>query len=450
MEHHSSGGSAGESEHEGRRHHRPKGKRVEYYNTQADDIAESVEESAPLITSAARGEFEASGHHIASIDQKTSSNQTLIHLIKGNLGTGILAMPDALRHSGLLTGCLLLPILAMICVHCMHMLVWCAAELKLRLRKSQLDYALVGQYAFELGPPQLRRLNDVARTTINAFLTITQLGFCCVYVVFMAANIKQLIEVSHPQFYVLDMHIYTVLVGVCVLGISMIKTLKRLYIPSLISNLCIFVGLVLLMTDLLHDLPNVHDRPQFASFKGLPLFLATSIYAFEGIGVVLPLHRNMQKPNELGGRHGVLNTAMTLVTCLYIGVGFYGYLKYGDLVEGSITLNLPQKEPIAMSITSLFIIAIYLTYALMLYVPVELIWPHLVKQFSVYSGNVFMIYIFRSLLVVLTVGFAMLIPHIDLVISLVGAMASSTLALIFPPILHSLVFWETWVVNLHY
>lgn len=49
--------------------------------------------------------------------------ETLIHLIKGNIGTGILAMPDGLKNSGLYTGTVLLPLIAAICIHCMHMLV---------------------------------------------------------------------------------------------------------------------------------------------------------------------------------------------------------------------------------------------------------------------------------------------------------------------------------------
>ncbi|KAA0203019.1 hypothetical protein HAZT_HAZT004401 [Hyalella azteca] len=185
------------------------------------------------------------------------------------------------------------------------------------------------------------------------------------------------------------------------------------------------------------------DRKQFSSWEDLPLFLSTSIYAFEGIGVVLPLQRNMQNPEDLGGINGVLNTAMVLVTCLYIGMGFYGYLKYGDLVQGSITLNLPREEPLAMSISVIFVVAIFLTYALMLYVPVELTWPHLVAKFSRYTRRKNAIYVFRALLVLVTLIFASIVPHIGLFISLVGAMASSTLALIFPPLLHSLTFYDT-------
>ena len=52
----------------------------------------------------------------------------------------------------------------------------------------------------------------------------------------------------------------------------------------------------------------------------------------------------MQTPQDLRGWNGVLNTSMIFVTCLYYAVGFFGYLQYGDDVEGSVTLNLPVEE----------------------------------------------------------------------------------------------------------
>lgn len=48
---------------------------------------------------------------------------TLIHLLKGNVGTGILAMPDAFRNAGLLLGTVGTLVMGFICTHCMHMLV---------------------------------------------------------------------------------------------------------------------------------------------------------------------------------------------------------------------------------------------------------------------------------------------------------------------------------------
>ena len=86
------------------------------------------------------------------------------------------------------------------------------------------------------------------------------------------------------------------------------------------------------------------DNLYFLSREQLPLFFGTAVYAFEGIGVVLPIENQMRNKNELRGPAGVLNTSMVTVTCLYIAVAFFGYLKYGENVLGSITLNLPVEQ----------------------------------------------------------------------------------------------------------
>lgn len=44
----------------------------------------------------------------------------MVHLLKGNIGTGIFAMPDAFKNAGLLVGSIGVPIMALICVHCKY------------------------------------------------------------------------------------------------------------------------------------------------------------------------------------------------------------------------------------------------------------------------------------------------------------------------------------------
>lgn len=64
----------------------------------------------------------------------------------------------------------------------------------------------------------------------------------------------------------------------------------------------------------------------------------------------------MRTPQDFGGISGVLNTSMVIVTCLYIGVGFFGYLKYGNAVKvGSITLNLPHEDMLVFTLLLFFI-----------------------------------------------------------------------------------------------
>lgn len=58
----------------------------------------------------------------------------------------------------------------------------------------------------------------------------------------------------------------------------------------------------------------------------------------------MPLENEMKTPKSFGGNFGVLNRSMILIIFLYVGMGLFGYLKFGANIKGSITLNLPQNE----------------------------------------------------------------------------------------------------------
>lgn len=58
----------------------------------------------------------------------------------------------------------------------------------------------------------------------------------------------------------------------------------------------------------------------------------------------MPLYNNMKSPSSFLGCPGVLNIGMTCVVLMYAGIGFLGYLKYGNETEPFITLNLPVTE----------------------------------------------------------------------------------------------------------
>lgn len=70
----------------------------------------------------------------------------MMHLLKGNIGTGILAMPNAFANAGLFVGTLALPIMGIICIHCMHMLLSCNEIICQRFGFKQLDYEEVSDY----------------------------------------------------------------------------------------------------------------------------------------------------------------------------------------------------------------------------------------------------------------------------------------------------------------
>ena len=58
----------------------------------------------------------------------------MIHLLKGSLGTGILAMPNAFNNSGYVFGIIGTVIIACICTYAIHLLL--QAEYELSKRKK--------------------------------------------------------------------------------------------------------------------------------------------------------------------------------------------------------------------------------------------------------------------------------------------------------------------------
>ena len=243
--------------------------------------------------------------------------------------------------------------------------------------------------------------------------------------------------------------------------LNFIKSLRTLSIASAVANLLQTTGLFIVFYNLIQDLPHTWERPASVEISKFPLYMGIAIYAFEGIGLVLPLQKEMREPQAFGGSIGVLNTGMTIVACLYTAVGFFGYLKFGDQVLGSITLNLPP-EPLYETCRLMFAVAILLSYAIQFYVPFNIIWPLVVNRFrlkpDIRRTNVIELVLRASLVAatcksahssqlyinldLFSVALAAAIPKLDLFISLVGALSSSCLALIFPPIIEIATKWE--------
>ena len=79
-----------------------------------------------------------------------------------------------------------------ICVHNMHLLVSNSQELSARTGAAYLSYSEVSYTSFLTSSHgALRRSARAARIVTDVFLCITQLGFCCVYFVFISQNFEQ-------------------------------------------------------------------------------------------------------------------------------------------------------------------------------------------------------------------------------------------------------------------
>lgn len=208
-----------------------------------------------------------------TLEHPTSNIDTLIHLLKGNVGTGILAMPDAFRNSGLYVGLISTLLLGAICTHCMHMLVKCSRELCKRAQVPSLSFPEVCYGAFETGPIGLRKYSLKARQIINIFLCITQLGFCCVYFVFVAVNLQEVVA----HYYVkLDIRVYLLAMLIPMIALNLLKNLKYLTPVSLFAAVLTVIGNVMcdfyLPDEELQILPFFLLKNQHRSSVYIPLY----------------------------------------------------------------------------------------------------------------------------------------------------------------------------------
>ncbi|XP_063375142.1 proton-coupled amino acid transporter-like protein pathetic [Cydia amplana] len=375
-----------------------------------------------------------------NVAHPNSTIGSLVHLLKSSLGSGILAMPNAFKNAGLAAGALGTIIVGFICTHCVYILVRTSQEVCVDAKKPSMGFAETCGAAFQYGPKKLRPWAGFVTTVVDYALTVTYLAALCVYIVFIAENFKEVLDEYVPD-YKLSVETYCALTLVPLVLICQIRNLKWLVPFSAVANVLLVICFAITMYYIFSDLPNPKERVMVARVTQWPLFISTVIFAMEGIGVVMPVENEMAKPQQFLGCPGVLNVAMTIVISLYGIVGFFGYMKYGDEVRGSITLNLPQDEVLAQSAKILMALAILFTYSLQLYVPMEMIWRVVHNKISVRYHNITQICI-RTAAVVGSVALAAAFPNLELFISLCGAIFLSTLGLLTPAIVDTVHNWD--------
>ncbi|KAG7213064.1 hypothetical protein KM043_002395 [Ampulex compressa] len=363
----------------------------------------------------------------------------LAHLLKSSLGTGILAMPHAIKNGGVVFGGIGTIIIGIICAHCVHILVRSSHVLCRRTKTPQMTYAETAEAAFLCGPKPLRPFASSSRMFVNAALCAAYVGGACVYVVFVSTSIRQLAEFYSGTSVSTRTCIFCLIPALLLLG--QVRNLKYLVPFSMIANLCMVIGFSITLYYIFDGIEQTTYFKPFSSVSQLPTFFATVIFAIEGIGVVMPVENSMKKPHHFLGCPGVLNITMTIVVCFYALLGVSGYLKYGPQVQGSITLSVPTNHLSGQIVKISIALAVLFTYGLQYYVPLEVVWSMIKPRVSYKYTNVCET-VMRILMVLLTVLMAWLIPNLEPFISLVGSVFFSILGISIPAVVETISCWE--------
>ncbi|KAH9402589.1 hypothetical protein TYRP_016119 [Tyrophagus putrescentiae] len=393
-------------------------------------------------------------------NERTNYGQTLMNLMNGIIGSGILSMPIAFLNGGWLVACIVTPLIGAISCYCIHLLLSVNVYLTAATGKaSPYDYHEMAEYAFLLGPKRLRRFSKFARLAVIWTIVCTQVGACCVYYVFIATNFRKFLEhrIGDPSRLPSE-SICLVAILPVVVAINWIRNIRYLSYLSTVANILQVAGISVVLYDLFSmPIGNLDRLPAVGS--KIPQFFVTTLFIFEGSSVSMSLYKAIKKQRQFRMPLGVLNVGELAIMVAYTGVGFFGYLQYGELTEGTITASLPA-EPMYDAVQLSYAVVVLGTYPILLYVPIQVLWGILKRKLAprlrssssgdlakhpVPAGGKRLLVAelaFRTALVVVTYLLAVLVPKLDLIIAVVGAVTSSSIAVIIPSILHTVTFWD--------
>ncbi|KAH0700067.1 hypothetical protein KY284_014282 [Solanum tuberosum] len=185
---------------------------------------------------------------------------------------------------------------------------------------------------------------------------------------------------------------------------------------------------VVMVEDVLIYLKN---RPSLEMFGGFSVFfygLGVAVFAFEGMGMVLPLESETRDKNKFGK---ILGLSVAFVAFLYGAFGALGYFAFGEETKDIITTNFRQGSLSSLVQLGLCI-NLFLAFPLMMNPVYE------VMERRFYEGRYCL---WLRWLVVLTVCcVALTVPNFADFMSLVGSSVSVVLGFVLPAFFHLIVF----------
>lgn len=348
-------------------------------------------------------------------------------LLKAFVGTGVLFLPKAFSSGGLVFSSATLFLFGLLSYWCYAILVQAKVATKV---------ASFGDIGLLCYGPWLQNL-------ILMSIVLSQVGFVAAYIVFTAENMRAfLCNVSSYKPADMDIFWFILLEAVVLTPITLIRDITKLSLLALLANLFIFIGLITILAYTMLEFIGNNFQPGEGVYfwfnkSEFSLFVGVAIFAFEGIGLILPIQESMIYPSHFPK---VLFQVMTTISFVLIFIGAIGYLTYGANINTVILLNLPQNSPAVIMIQLLYAAAILLSTPIQVFPAVRLIELKIFAAST--SGRTSLVVkwqknLLRFMFVLGTATIALYGgQNLDKFVSFVGCFACIPLVYMYPPMVH--------------
>lgn len=350
-----------------------------------------------------------------------STPKTFFTLLKAFIGTGIMFLPKAFNNGGILFSSLCLIFIAAISMWAFHLLLKCRT-------------AVGGSYG-DIGESIAGKK---MRNVILASITLSQLGFVCTGLVFVADNWYSFLTAVTNGNNPLGTKALIALQAILMVPLSFIRNISKLGFAATLADLFILIGLIYIWD---YDITALTTRgmdPSVILFnpKAYTLTIGASIFTFEGIGLIIPIHASMRHPEKF---EWLLGVVMLIITAVFTSVGALCYATFGNRTQIEVINNFPQSSKIVNAVQFMYALAVLIGNPVQLFPAMRILEARI---FGHRSGKKDLMTkwkknAFRTFLVgvccAIGIGGS---ENLDRFVALIGSVACVPLVYVYPPFLH--------------
>lgn len=350
--------------------------------------------------------------------------QSRIAMVKGICGSGMLCLAHAMLQGGIGLSCLLLVVACGLNQFGAWRLVAC----------KRILGGTYGSLAFDL-------YGLAGSTAVECSVMMMQFSFALTYSIFAAHTVQRLL--STYNIAALPLWVLISLQLLLQVPLSWVRRIEDLTLAAIFGNLSMCLGVLAVCAHCILRLyvGGAHPGPLVAT-EHWPLMAGTSIFAFEGICLLLPLHDALQsthKPQFLS----LWNTTLMWICCFFIFFGVVTQLAFGPGVKPLLPLSMPEGN-LATFVQMSFVLSQMLTFPLALYPAHEIISKALglstVREMSSSMDDILQDYRstgLRSGIVVVVLACAFLLSErVDVIAAISGSLCGIPLTSIYPSLLY--------------
>eukprot|EP00835_Amoeboradix_gromovi_P000696 NODE_26_length_35450_cov_0.398320.p6 type:complete len:416 gc:universal NODE_26_length_35450_cov_0.398320:18075-19322(+) len=340
--------------------------------------------------------------------QKYSIPKTVVLLLKSFIGTGVLFIPKSFHDAGLVPAILSMLFTASLSFY----------GVKILLKLTLVTPGSYWQMAQEIGGRKMKLF-------VMAMLLSLQSGLVMMYTAFVAYNFTELAKtytgtLIDPIWFVLS---------ICVLLVPVCFTSKLKNFSTIATLGNIFI-LITLSAIIYYSAAEISSNPKplklYGNYASTLRFMGTSVFAFEGIGLVVPLAQTLE--NSPSFTHIMYMTTVGIL-CMYMGLGLITSIGFGDDIKSIIFENLIGERVVA-SLVFFYNCSVLTTIPLTIF-PVFEIVDEYTMGLRVKQKYLLKISILSMLCCLSWVFYS----HLDLLVALLGSFCCIPLGIIIPGML---------------